>query len=74
MVAVAETAVGYRLLFAPESDNQMIRANNQTNTKGHFTVIVRPRYMEKSCLGLKAHPANPVLPWDIQLLKRDAFT
>ena len=72
MVVVAEAAVaiavGYLLLFAQESDNQMIRTNIQTNTKGHFTVIVKPRYMEKSCLGLKAYPANPVLPWEIQLL------
>ena len=78
MVVAAEAAVaiavGYLLLFAQESDNQMIRTNNQTNTKGHFTVIVKPRNMKKSCLGLKAHPANPVLPWESQLLKRDAFT
>lgn len=64
MVVVAEAAVaiavGYLLLFAQVSNNQMIRTNNQTNTKGHFTVIVRPSYMKKSCLGLKAHPANPV--------------
>lgn len=64
MVVVAEAAVaiavGYLLLFAEVSNNQMIRTNNQTNTKGHFTVIVRPSYMKKSCLGLKAHPANPV--------------
>lgn len=64
MVVVAEAAVaiavGYLLLFAQVSNNHMIRTNNQTNTKGHFTVIVRPRYMKKSCLGLKAHPANPV--------------
>ena len=60
MVVAAEAAVaiavGYLLLFAQESDNQMIRTNNQTNTKVHFTVIVKPRYMKKSCLGLKAHP------------------
>ena len=71
MVVVAEAAVaiavGYLLLFAQESDNQMIRTNNEANTKGHFTVIVRPRYMKKSCFGLKVHSANPVLPWEIQL-------
>lgn len=64
MVVVGEAAVaiavGYLLLFAQVSNNQMIRTNNQTNTNGHFTVIVRPSYMKKSCLGLKAHPANPV--------------
>ena len=60
MVVAAEAAVaiavGYLLLFVQESDNQMIRTNNQTNTKGHFTAIVKPRYMKKSCLGLKVHP------------------
>lgn len=38
MVVVGEAAVaiavGYLLLFAQVSNNQMIRTNNQTNTKG----------------------------------------
>ena len=55
MVVVVEAAVaiavGFLLLFAQESDNQMIRTNNQTNTKGHFTVTVSHVIWRKVVLG-----------------------